>query len=302
MYDFLKFLKYSASVKGDYTNKETLISSITMDYHRIEKGLSLPYTKLKFGLWFIPDLINRIIYFYENYGQHEAIISATNALNGYRAFHSNQNIYLKELENDFCRIDSLGIESNGDGIIHINSTLNNENTFSFKDFVESRHSIRDFAEGEIANELIDEAVKMAIKTPSVCNRQPWRVYSVKGDQILKLLEQQNGNLGFRNSISNLLIVTGKLSYMRGPIERHQIYIDGGLFSMSLIYALHSLDIGVCSLNWCVNVKQDIKARKIIALPNDEEIMMYLAIGNKKTSYKVAASPRLPLNVILKHKN
>jgi len=300
MYDFQKFYVNSAVVKGDYYNRNTLLSSITMDYHRIEKGLSLPKTKPRFGFWFIPDLIDRIYYYYQNYGKHEIVISAINALNSYREFHSRNNISLRELEKSFEKLDSIGKISNGEGIIEVSDFESRKSPFSFREFVASRHSVRNFEEGIVEDGKIEEAVSIAKRTPSVCNRQPWRVYSVKGEKVEALLKHQNGNRGFRNSINNLLVITGKLSYMRAPIERHQIYIDGGLFSMSLMYALHSLNLGVCSLNWCVDKEDDIAARKILDLPADEEIIMYLAVGYKKNQYNIAASPRLSNNLILKH--
>lgn len=116
-------------------------------------------------------------------------------------------------------------------------------------------------------------------------------------KVRPLLTHQNGNKGFRNSINNILVVTGKLSYMRNPFERHQIYIDGGLFSMSLIYALHSLKLGVCPLNWCANIKNDIEVRKILNLPRDEEIIMFLVVGYKKMEYSISRSKRLENNLI-----
>ncbi|MEX2411715.1 MAG: nitroreductase family protein [Candidatus Paceibacterota bacterium] len=300
IYDFIKFYKHSAAIRGDYSDRNTLLSSITMDYHRIEKGLSLPKTKPKFGFWFIPDLIDRIVYYFEKYGEHDVIISAINAIESYREFHSRNNISLEELDDSFIKLESIGYLKNGDGVTKKYKHQIESNSFSFKEFVDSRHSVRNFDEGVIDDNLIEEAISIAKRTPSVCNRQPWRVYSVKGSKVRALLEHQNGNRGFRSSIKNLLVVTGKISYMRGPIERHQIYIDGGLFSMSLMYALHSLNLGVCSLNWCVEKKDDVAVRKIIDLPSDEEIIMYLAVGYKKNEYDVATSPRLPNDLILKH--
>lgn len=124
IYDFIKFYNHSASVKGDYFNKNTLLSSIIMDYHRIEKGLSFSDTKPRFGFWFIPDLVNRICYYYENYGEHEVIIASINALKSDRSFHSNNNITLDELKDSFEKLDLIGDISNGEGVVKISSFLN----------------------------------------------------------------------------------------------------------------------------------------------------------------------------------
>ena len=90
--------------------------------------------------------------------------------------------------------------------------------------------------------------------------------------------------------------------MRQPIERHQIYIDGGLFSMSLIYALHSLKIGCCPLNWCAKPQNDKLLRKKIGLKDDDEVMMFLAIGEIKDSVIVAASSRMNETSLVKFIN
>ena len=296
IYDFFIYFKYSAAVRGDFSSKNALTSSIIMDYHRIEKGLSLPDVRPKFGLWFIPDLIYRITHFVDEYGEDDTVLAAINAIQTYRKHHFLINISLKELELDFLRLDNLNIKKSNEGTVNISN--DRKTSFPFKEFASSRFSIRDFKTGLISEEYVQNAVSIAKKTPSVCNRQPWRVYFIQGAKINRLLELQNGNRGFRKSVDNLLIITGKISNMRSPTERNQIYIDGGLFSMSLIYAFHSFEIGSCALNWCVEKSNDLKAKQILNLPKDEVIIMYMAIGLKKEKYVVASSPRFKNEKIL----
>jgi len=295
--DNIKFIFSSAVLFGDYKNDDTLLSSITMDYHRIEKGLSLPNPREKFGYWFIPSLIERILYFKGKYGNHDVLNHAVGAINAYRSYHSKKDVLLSDLQFWFKKLDDSRILPKNIGIKKLNITTSSKK--SFETLSLERSSVRNFLSKEVDIELINNAVEIAKRTPSVCNRQPWRVKFVAGEKVNPLLALQNGNKGFSECIRTLIVVTGKISYMRLPVERHQIYIDGGMFSMSLIYALQDLGISTCPLNWCVNTKNDKIASKELGLDGDEEIIMYIAVGYPKKKCSVASSPRLPNKLILK---
>src|SRR5690606_10197493 len=107
-------------------------------------------------------------------------------------------------------------------------------------FFASRHSIRSFDNDRIERSLIEEAVRMALFTPSACNRQPWRVYVVDDHKLLReVLNLQGGNRGFGDTVPCVLVVTGDLSATLHVGERYQPWLDGGMFAMSLVYAFHS---------------------------------------------------------------
>lgn len=70
----------------------------------------------------------------------------------------------------------------------------------FTDVVNSRHSVRDFSDKQISNELLTKIVKLAQRTPSWANSQPWNVYIAKGDALarikkLHLERDQKGEAG-----------------------------------------------------------------------------------------------------------
>ena len=300
-YDYLNFFNNSSVIVGINKNKDTLLGAITIDYHRLEKGLTLKEVKPKFGMWFIPSLINNIIEFKKKYGDHIVIEAALAAISSYLDFHKKNKIEIIELNEFLIQLNSFfpGL-SNKPSVLKLNieDILKITSRYNFEEFTNSRHSIRSFSNDKLDIELIKKAVKIAIKTPSVCNRQPWRVYYIKGEKVQKLLKYQNGNNGFHNEIKNLVIIVGKLSYMQQPSERHQIFIDGGMFSMSLIYAFHSQNIASCALNWCVNPKTDKLLRTTISIEKDEEPIMYIAIGMMNKETLVTKSPRLePENIL-----
>jgi nitroreductase len=156
-----------------------------------------------------------------------------------------------------------------------------------------------FAEGPVNSEAIRSAVALALRSPSVCNRQSARVRYLTDRSLLeKVLTVQGGNRGFGHQIPGVLVVTSYLGVFRGARERNQCWIDGGLFAMSLLYALTYGGVGSCPLNWSSDAAQDKALRELLGLPRDEVVIMLIAVGHLPENYRVASSPRMVLEEVL----
>ncbi|RCJ14711.1 nitroreductase [Nostoc sp. ATCC 43529] len=140
---------------------------------------------------------------------------------------------------------------------------------------------------------------MAQKTPSVCNRQSSKVYVFSSDEDKrKVLSYQSGNRGFGDQASKVLIVVSDLENFTLIGERNQCWIDGGMYAMSLVYALHSLGLATCCLNWSVEHSVDKALKKSTNIKDSESIIMMIAIGHLPEELRVAQSPRKPLQEVL----
>ena len=95
-----------------------------------------------------------------------------------------------------------------------------------------------------------------------------------------------------------MICATDLQYFSGITDRNQAQIDGGMFCMSLVYALEQNNISNCTLNWSVDYKQDNKLRKIINISNSQIIIMMIAIGLPPDKYLVANSQKRDIEEIL----
>src|SRR5699024_8074297 len=96
---------------------------------------------------------------------------------------------------------------------------------NFKELAAYRYSIRDFGEEIVSDEEIFDAIQMATKTPSVCNRQAYRVYQIKNPEILKKVYNMQGGLTTNGeNLQQFLLVTCNREFMNGPHERNQTYI------------------------------------------------------------------------------
>jgi len=100
-------------------------------------------------------------------------------------------------------------------------------------------------------------------------------------------------------VPGLFVVTWDIRAFETALERNQGWIDGGLFSMTLLLALHGLGLGAVPLNWSrLNAATD-ELRERAALPEHENVVMLIAAGHPAEGYRVARSTRRPLSQILR---
>lgn len=302
-YDLQRFFKFSAT-NNPYTTKTMLQGRIIAHYHVIEKGLSLKNPRPGFGANVVNNLLLLLKDYEENYGLDEVSKVAINVLYSYYKFNLTHNCDNEQLYQKIIKIkDEKSVNdeylSEGGTIEIKKAHIHKSALINFKDFVNTRHSIRNFGTGDVDIKLITEAVSIAIKTPSVCNRQTWKVHVYSHEEIKnKILSHQNGNRGFGQYADKVLIITSDLNYFTGSSERNQCFVDGGLFAMSLIYALHSLGLGSCCLNWCVSHKTDKLLRKDAGLKESETVIMMLVVGNLPDELSVANSARKAVEEVL----
>lgn len=164
----------------------------------------------------------------------------------------------------------------------------------------ARRSVRDFAPASVPKELVVKAVQVAALSPSACNRQPNKVILIEErEDIDRALSFQNGNRGFGHKVPLLaVLVVDSTGYFDGS-ERNQTYVDGGLFAMSLMFALRALGLGSCSLNWCVTPSTDRAFRKLGHVKDQETVVMMLAIGYPPEAVAVPLSPRRGMEDVIR---
>ena len=280
-----RFLKYSippatagrlARIKG-----MQLDASATRLYHRVEKGFSLPAPKRPFGAKAVPGLTKVLakksvpqdaLYITES----KMVLDALEAWNERGERHD-------------------AVAPRGDSL-----PMNPLDAETAAQFITSRHSIRDFEQRKVSPELITEAVRVAMSAPSVCNRQGWRAHWFDApEDLARILPLHSGSAGFADNIPGVFILTFDIRAFEGTNERNQGWIDGGLFSMNLMLALHGLGLGSVPLNWSRSNAASDKMRATAGIPDHENILMLLAVGHPSEGYRVARSARRPVEQILR---
>ena len=277
---------------------EYLESDIIRRYHVIEKGLAMPNFRPRFGAQVVRQLASHLHQWRSLCGDapsslNNQIITAHSVLDAYVSRHKELNIDISDILGDYSP-DSIGCASEHQGGVIPVPRIETEAATAFESVVRARTSVRDFQTDRVpAPSLIEEAVSLAISSPSVCNRQTWRVHAFEGERAQEILELQNGNRGFGHTIPTVLITTCDMRYFEGQIERYQAWIDGGMFSMTLLLALHAKGLGTVALNWSVVNARDEALRKVAKIPPYERIVMLIGCGYTSEEAVVARSLRRP---------
>ncbi|VXB50472.1 Nitroreductase [Flavobacterium sp. 9AF] len=296
--DFVLFKKHSIIYKIDNFNK--LECQIILDYHSLEKGFLHKDFKLKYGkervIRLISNLKNKLI----NEKTTSQIEVAYSVLVDYYEIHLNQKCVIEDYFTieDYLLFKSK-IKQHETGFQEFSAReFYAASTQDFYTFAHSRKSVRNFTGAFVEKELIQKAVTLALTAPSVCNRQGVKVYYVEEkNKINQLLEIQAGFTGFSKNVNQLLFLTVDRNYFYTIGERNQMYIDGGIFLMNLLYALHYYKIGNCPANWGKMTFEDRKANQILRLPESEKIICFIPIGVAQEIFRVTLSKRRNLDEV-----
>lgn len=301
-YDVIRFTKH---LNYNYSNNslDKMKGVLTMNYHVIEKGLTMPETRLGFGEMQVRTLLG-LLNSYESRGfsktEYEYVYSYK-ILKEYLEFHNKKNFKLNSSIQDSVQT-ALNQNNSVEGSRQL--YFKKEDYFkhtesSFESFALSRFSVRNYNDKIIPKAIIDNCIKIAIKSPSSCNRQPVKIYAVQNKELKeKILKLQSGNRGFGHLADTIIVVSTNISFFQNYAERHELAINAGLFSMSLMYALHSNKIAACPLNWSVPPERDKSLKKILNIGDNEMVNMLISCGYTPNEFSVACSPRESIANIL----
>ncbi len=302
-YDQLRFDSI-ASPRRDFSKLENRIAYVVMLYHSLEKGMSLPEPKPGYGQTKAKELLCQIRICMGLNCFNSQVFLGLKVLEAYTVFNEKHGISLpgvleelEDLKRIFNSIQAKVVRQTTGGVQPLTSLeLARLQAIDFESFALSRHSIRDFTSQEISKEIIRRAAIIAQKSPSVCNRQSSRLHVFENNDLGKrLLHIQNGNNGFGHTANKVFIITSDLSTFLSIGERNQCWIDGSLFAMTFIYALHSMGVGTCCLNWSKEKEDDQIIREIAKIRKEESIIMLIAAGYPPENFFVTCSHRSPIN-------
>ena len=298
IYDYLRFVLYSGWIEN-LGDKELRNYHLVKIYHALEKSMSFKNRDPASG-WKAAHLLFSIIKNKrqkKEYGFHDK--ASFNVLNKFINLPENISTdKAKILREDLSGAQIKTDQEHGCKNYAL-SDFRRGLLSNPEDFFGSRYSLREFRDEVVPETIIKKAVSLSLKTPSVCNRQAWHVYHTSDPGIKsKALSYQSGNRGFGERIPNLLVITTDLKAFMSGEEHYQHWIDGGMFSMSLVYAFHSLGVASCCLNWSRPPSKDKALRKNMNIRNNHTVIMMLAIGWPAEMNNVCVSARRPLSEFL----
>lgn len=283
-------LRYSNSFRND---KTTLSSSLLISGHVLEKGITMPNRRLGFGYDIVRGLIKNCNDYISKYGSDSVELQAAIAdLSQYLDIHKKVKF---EIPSDIQQgievlISELVVKD--ENCYYSNSNDYFRKPQSYYEFANQRRSIRSFSEEDVDEATIMKAIELAQTAPSACNRQSIKVKIIENHDVMKIIysEIQNGNRGFGHLANKWLLITSELGAWSQSLV-NMAYIDGGIFTMSLLNALHYYGICACTLNANLSTSNLKKLRELIQLPKSEVCVVFIAIGKPAKSFMIAKSRR-----------
>lgn len=291
-----RFEKYYSKPNGK--GEKQVEARLIFFTHQIEKGLSHLNFRYGFGHKALSDLAN-IMQVYRtvnpSYKESQSYKSALAALNEYVSRHQGHedNIaYVKQLFDGNAWPEILNESSRcGGSIILSPESKAHNSSLTFCELSENRHSVREYSSQPVTYDELLKAIKIAMRTPSVCNRQPTRIHVILDkDLIKKALSVQGGFNGYPLPPA-LLLITADNRVFLSPQERNEGCTDGGLFGMSLLLALEEESLAACPLNTMMRRGSEAQTRNMLNLPEYENLVMYIAVGHYPGVIKTCVSHR-----------
>lgn len=289
-HEMSRYFKYYSSLST--LNEQQVKAMLVFYSHALEKGLSHIEFRYSFGESALRNLHTYLEIYRSNKfsKQDKAYINTLSCLKAYKIKHEEfgkglPNLFIELFDSWMPEVESVDNFIGGYSILDKSKKENNR-SLDFKNLFNNRVSIREYSSEPVDIELVKEAIQISMKTPSVCNRQASRVRIIVNPNLIELaLKAQGGYSGYKPPSMLLLITTDSQSFVDIK-ERNQIYIDGGLFSMSLLTSIEYVGLAACALNAMFTLETEKKVRDVLDIPDNENFIMFITVGNylDKTPY------------------
>jgi len=276
--------------------------------HRLEKGLLMKPRRNIFAL----DYISETVDCYERAIKSHS--SNPDNIGELRWAHDVLTVYF-EVTGSHPIIDEARCKFNSlrklqppceDGVLYVpyKRNLSSPAPVNYEQLLElarRRRSVRWYLPKAVPRELIDKAIEVASLSPSACNRQPF-VFRVFADpeMVQKVASIPGGTSGYQQNIPVIIVVVGRLRAFANERDRHLIYIDGSLAAMSLMFALETLGLSSCGINWPDLKTKEKQMASLIGLEPDERVIMLISVGYPDPEGLVAFSQKKELDLIRKY--
>ena len=278
------------------SNMDTTAVWCLMQVHQIEKAMAVGSTryletvKYSYLLSKLEELL-RLGMSPENFTIKDSVAIMRSALSQV----SGRDEDKKALE-DFIAWHDIAMDFRG-GVEKIpSSEIFAHNDFDFGAFVRARHSVRRFKDKIVSREVIHEIVRDALYCPSICNRQPFRVYFSEKPETIKRIKANTD--GFVSPyVHDALIVTCDRSLLLPHEMNDQEYLNGGIFLAYLVMSIHAHGLGSCLFQFLqVNNRQD-KIRREFGISPSEVISAFVGIGEPEDEVLCACAQRRPVEEV-----
>ena len=273
-------------------HREQLRGRIAMDLHFLEYGMALRSAAPGHGFDKAERLVSDLEDYVARWGADEQTAIATRTLAAWLGLNAGPRAagLAKRLASLPDCADAVGARGGVEQVTR--AEISAASAIDFARFAAARHSIRQYAPGAVSEDIVRRAVAVAQQSPSSCNRQTMRAHVWTDPRaVARVLALQSGNRGFGEQVAGVAVVWSDLRNWTDAGERYSGYVDGGMFAMSLIYALHAEGLGTVPLNWSEEPQQDAALRALANLPESAQVVVMIGFGHLPEQLQVPSSHR-----------
>ena len=304
--DIRRFARHAALSSFD-RDVDRLTARIIYHVHALEKGLARNHDlRPGFGRSALSQL-NDAMVLYRRFGFDTsafAYVEGLRVLQRYIEVHEQLGHDIHDLEEvvDRTLTARQPASAAGAGTKVITRAEKEDNSSkSFRELALDRVSVREFSGDAVDSQQVINAIAIAMKTPSVCNRQGWRVHWIEDPEVMQEVLRHQRGFGYPQMPEVLLCITVSNATFVSPVERNQGFVDGGLLAMSIMYGLEYEGVAAVPLNACLYSRAQRRIRRIVPIPAAEVIVMFIAVGAFPDRTKVPVSSRKPVeSVVVRH--
>jgi len=300
----VKHLEESNRLKSNYF-------LLVRNTHRIEKGLLMRPRREVFGKEYLCETIDNFEGVWRLKGTdmdnpqmkwfYDVLVEYFQVVNGSDQFIKKERVRFNQIINGNNK-PTLACESSAPSIPYHrqDESRSGVDYDEFYRLCKQRRSVRWFLNRKVPRDLIDKAVLAANQAPSACNRQPYE-FRVFDDPALvnQVVQIPMGTKGYGHSIPVLIVMVGNLDAYFDERDRHIIYIDASLASMSFMLALETMGLSSCSINWPDIEEKEKKMESFLKLEKFQRPIMCIGVGFPDPEGLVAYSEKRPLTQIRK---
>lgn len=141
--------------------------------------------------------------------------------------------------------------------------------------IKTRRSVREYREGEIAKETLEQILSAAMMAPSACNQQVWQFLVVTDKELLKKIPSIHPNAGMSAGASAGVLICGEPNKETCPGNWP---VDCAAATQNLLLAVHALGLGAVWTAVYADEKKINRFRDFFNLPESIVPFSWVPIG------------------------
>jgi nitroreductase len=281
------------------------LALLRRNVHRLEKGLLMKPRRVPFALDYITETVSAYVGAVNSEDgsiDPEEMAWASDVLVAYFSAHEDE-VRLAELAGKFrATLDKNAHASAVPRIPYLRDLDACPVSYeALAALAKRRRSVRWFAQKPVRRDLIDKALEVGAQAPSACNRQPFQYrFFDDYDIVQRVINVPFGLAGYGHQVPVIAVVIGQQRHFFDERDRHLIYIDASLSVMGFLFALESLGLASCCINWPDIEEKERKLAELLNLAPDERPVMLIALGYPDPDGMVANSTKKSLNQLRRY--